>query len=163
MENVFRQVNFQKFSNLVLLPKKEVSYKNLLRSLIEEKSVEEVAEKNLNENLLNNIEVTKLPIVFSDKVPYYEWLKESNQLFFSHTRFMNVRISLFHLLWMGIPLFHNSSILSSLHPTLEKMYYKGNHIREASKLLSTFQSDPSFWYSSISNKKSMSSSMPGFI
>jgi altronate hydrolase len=40
-----------------LLPKKEVAYKNLLRSLIEEKSVEEVAVKNPNENLLDNIEV----------------------------------------------------------------------------------------------------------
>ncbi|WP_035651042.1 UxaA family hydrolase [Flavobacterium sp. ASV13] len=40
-----------------LMPKKEVSYKNLLRSLIEEKSVEEVSSKNLNENLLDNVEV----------------------------------------------------------------------------------------------------------
>ncbi|WPO78489.1 altronate dehydratase family protein [Flavobacterium sp. KACC 22761] len=40
-----------------LMPKKEVSYKNLLRSLIEEKSVEEVSAKNLNENLLDNVEV----------------------------------------------------------------------------------------------------------
>lgn len=40
-----------------LLPKKEVSYKNLLRSLIEEKSVEEVSDKHSNENLLDNIEV----------------------------------------------------------------------------------------------------------
>ncbi|MGQ7947016.1 UxaA family hydrolase [Flavobacterium sp. WC2509] len=40
-----------------LLPKKEVSYKNLLRSLIEEKSIEEVSEKQSNENLLDNIEV----------------------------------------------------------------------------------------------------------
>ncbi|PIF29959.1 altronate hydrolase [Flavobacterium sp. 9] len=40
-----------------LMPKKEVSYKNLLRSLIEEKSVEEVSDKNLNENLLENVEV----------------------------------------------------------------------------------------------------------
>ncbi|WP_426484733.1 UxaA family hydrolase [Flavobacterium sp. 2] len=40
-----------------LMPKKEVSYKNLLRSLIEEKSVEEVSNKNLNENLLDNVEV----------------------------------------------------------------------------------------------------------
>lgn len=40
-----------------LLPKKEVSYKNFLRSLIEEKSVEEVAEKNLDPNILDNIEV----------------------------------------------------------------------------------------------------------
>lgn len=40
-----------------LLPKKEVSYKNLLRSLIEEKSVEEVADRNSNENLLDNVEV----------------------------------------------------------------------------------------------------------
>lgn len=40
-----------------LMPKKEVSYKNLLRSLIEEKSVEEVAERNRNENLLDNVEV----------------------------------------------------------------------------------------------------------
>ncbi|MEN2413222.1 UxaA family hydrolase [Flavobacterium mesophilum] len=40
-----------------LMPKKEVSYKNLLRSLIEEKSVEEVSDKNLNENLLDNVEV----------------------------------------------------------------------------------------------------------
>lgn len=40
-----------------LMPKKEVSYKNLLRSLIEEKSVEEVSDKKLNENLLDNVEV----------------------------------------------------------------------------------------------------------
>ena len=40
-----------------LLPKKEVSYKLFLRSLIEEKSVEEVAEKEPDANLLDNIEV----------------------------------------------------------------------------------------------------------
>ncbi|SHJ94928.1 UxaA family hydrolase [Epilithonimonas mollis] len=40
-----------------LLPKKEVSYKNFLRSLIEEKSVEEVEDQSRNENLLDNIEV----------------------------------------------------------------------------------------------------------
>ncbi|ROI09034.1 altronate dehydratase [Chryseobacterium sp. H3056] len=40
-----------------LLPKKEVSYKNFLRSLIEEKSVEEVEEKSSDANLLTNIEV----------------------------------------------------------------------------------------------------------
>lgn len=40
-----------------LLPKKEVSYKNFLRSLIEEKSVEEVADNSRDENLLDNIEV----------------------------------------------------------------------------------------------------------
>ena len=39
------------------MPKKEDSYQNLLRSLIEEKSVEEVADKNPNENFLDNIEV----------------------------------------------------------------------------------------------------------
>lgn len=40
-----------------LLPKKEVSYKNFLRSLIEEKSVEEVEDQSRSENLLDNIEV----------------------------------------------------------------------------------------------------------
>ena len=40
-----------------MLPKKEVSYKNFLRSLIEEKSVAEVEDKSRNENLLDNIEV----------------------------------------------------------------------------------------------------------
>lgn len=40
-----------------LLPKKEVSYKNFLRSLIEEKTVEEVEDQSRNENLLDNIEV----------------------------------------------------------------------------------------------------------
>ena len=40
-----------------LLPKKEVSYKNFLRSLIEEKSVEEVQDNSRDENLLDNIEV----------------------------------------------------------------------------------------------------------
>jgi altronate hydrolase len=40
-----------------LLPKKEVSYKLFLRSLIEEKSVEEVAAKEPDPNLLDNIDV----------------------------------------------------------------------------------------------------------
>lgn len=40
-----------------LLPKKEVTYKNFLRSLIEEKTIEEVEEKSPTENLLDNIEV----------------------------------------------------------------------------------------------------------
>ncbi len=40
-----------------LLPKKEVSYKNFLRSLIEDKTVEEVEDQSRNENLLDNIEV----------------------------------------------------------------------------------------------------------
>lgn len=40
-----------------LLPKKEVSYKNFLRSLIEEKNIAEVEDQSRNENLLDNIEV----------------------------------------------------------------------------------------------------------
>ncbi|MDO5614559.1 MAG: altronate dehydratase family protein [Cruoricaptor ignavus] len=40
-----------------LLPKKEDSYKLLLRSLVENKAVEEVSAKEKNENLLDNIEV----------------------------------------------------------------------------------------------------------
>ena len=101
----------------------------------------------LKTNVLENIEWTTLPITFSPKEPWYNWTEQStNSAVISHSRFTYLRLSLLHLLWIGIPLVHNSPVLSELHPQLQAMYYKGNEISEMATAVDTFLKHPDTWY-----------------
>ena len=103
--------------------------------------------KFFNVNILQNIEWESLPITISPKEPWYEWVEHStNSAMISHSRFTLLRPSLLHLLWLGIPLIHNSPVLSELHPQLRTMYYKGNDIREMATCVSSLLEHPDAWY-----------------
>jgi len=135
---------------LPLVAIRYLSLKNIIKATYHIHNSNTIKEnKFFKENILINIDSDKLPITFVDKEPYYEYIKKPNQIFFSHSRFINLRTSLFYLLWMGIPVIHNSPVLASLHPLLNKMYYKGNWISQIAEVFSNFQSNPMEWYSSI--------------
>ena len=106
------------------------------------------------ENVATNIQLDKLPIlVHPKKTVFYEWTIASNQVFFSHSRFTYLRPSLLHLIWLNIPLFHNSPILKDLHPSLKRGFYHGNEICEWLQILSTFESQPSVWWEGLEERR----------
>lgn len=98
----------------------------------------------LKENILANIEADTLPLTFVPKDPWYTWSQHSIML--SHSRFIPLRPSLLQLLWLGIPVVHNSLILSELHPQVEAMYYPGNDIKELCKVMKGFMEDSEPWF-----------------
>ena len=100
-----------------------------------------IENKFLKENILNNIEISKLPIKFVAKDPFYEWLSSENIIMLSHSRFTPLRIGLINAIWLGIPVIHNSPILKGLHPELAKMFYFGNSISGISDSFSRFCSN----------------------
>lgn len=103
--------------------------------------------KFLKINIFDNIEMETLPITISPKEPWYDWVEqETNSAVISHMRFTLLRPSLLHLLWLGIPVVHNSPVLSELHPQLHSMYYKGNDIQSMATVMSSLLEHPSSWY-----------------
>ena len=98
-------------------------------------------------NILDNIECENLPITFCPKEPWYDWTdKSTNTAVISHSRFTWLRPSLLNLLWIGIPLIHNSPVLSELHPQLLTTFYKGNEISEMVMVVSSLLEHPDTWY-----------------
>jgi GR25 family glycosyltransferase involved in LPS biosynthesis len=135
---------------LPLVAIRELTLQNTISAKYYIHNIQDIKDnKFLKENILHNIESEKLPILFSEKVPYYDYLQSSNALFFSHSRFVSLRLSLLQLLWMGIPVIHNSPILEKLHPSLSMLYYKGNHISEILSSFTKFKINPNQWYNSI--------------
>ena len=88
----------------------------------------EVVKDNrfLQENVLNNIESSLLPLTLVPKEPFYQWKK--GDILFSHSRFVPLRIGLLHALWLGFPVIHNSPVLKELHPQLADWFYQGNSV-----------------------------------
>jgi hypothetical protein len=144
-------------SNSAILPIvaiRELSLKHIIDAHYQIHNMDNIKDnKFLKENILDTIEVSKFPVEFVSKEPFYRFLESANQIVLSHTRFSYLRLSLLNILWMGIPLVHNSPVLRDLHPVLQQMYYKGNDISEMSNVLSSFQSQPQKWYSSIEEIK----------
>lgn len=111
-----------------------------IKELVQSKAVEasymvhnmDVIKDNkfLKENVLDNIEIDKLPIKIVPKAPFHDWITEENPVLFSHSRFVPIRLGLLNALWMGFPVIHNSPVLRDLHPALKDIYYTGNSFTE---------------------------------
>ena len=81
-------------------------------------------------NVLNNIQFEKHGVHVVNSKPKFIELCNSNDtvIVLSHSRFVPLRIGLLDLLWLGIPLIHNSSVISDLHHVLKSMAYESNSI-----------------------------------
>ena len=103
------------------------------------------------ENVLDNIEIDKLPVTFVKNEPFAEWTEcqQADSILLSHSRFTPLRLSLLHALWAGIPLIHNSPIIRDLHPVLKELFYVGNSIRGISASITAFLSDSTRWYDAV--------------
>jgi GR25 family glycosyltransferase involved in LPS biosynthesis len=112
------------------------------------------------ENILNNIEIDKLPVTFVKNEPFSDWIgcqpaESYGSILLSHSRFTPLRLSLLHALWAGIPLIHNSPILRDLHPVLKDLFYVGNSIRGISASITTFLSHSERWYDAVPDIKAV--------
>lgn len=105
-----------------------------------------IDNKFFTTNILNNIEHTSLPLKLVDKVHYYDICTKSNNIFFSHSRFIPLRISLIHILWLGIPIIHNSPILKNIHTILDRFYYNSNSITEICNVFEYFSNNVDEYY-----------------
>jgi GR25 family glycosyltransferase involved in LPS biosynthesis len=99
----------------------------------------------LKENVLDNIEIDKLPVKFVPQEPFYNWAGQGRHLLFSHSRFIPLRIGLLNALWLGIPVLHNSPVLRDLNPALAELYYPSNSISGAADTLERFLEAADKW------------------
>ena len=138
-------------SNIIpLVAIRELYLNNKLNAKYIAHNMEHIRQnKFLVENILNNIEIEKLPIEFHKKVPFYEWLNEENSLVLGHSRFIPLRIGLLNAIWLGIPVIHNSPILKELNSNLAQMYYFGNEISSISNVFKSFISNPKLYLEQI--------------
>ena len=103
--------------------------------------------KFLKENVLDNIDAPSLPLTMVPKEPFKAWGDHS--ILLSHSRFVPLRLALLDALWMGIPVIHNSPVLKGLHPSLERMFYRGNEISGICAAFSAFIKEPHTYYSAV--------------
>jgi GR25 family glycosyltransferase involved in LPS biosynthesis len=82
------------------------------------------------DNIYKNLDGDSLPLVFCDTNSMYT-MDGNYRVFFSHTRFADFRPFLLDMLYLGIPVVHNSPILKTLHPFLDDLYYENNSILQA--------------------------------
>ena len=138
-----KNINNSSSSIIPLVAVRELYYNNKsLNASYECHNMDRIIEnKFLKENILNNIEIDKLPVKFVPKDPFYKWLSSENIIMLSHSRFTPLRIGLINAIWLGIPVIHNSPILKGLHPELAKMFYFGNSISGISDSFSRFCSN----------------------
>jgi GR25 family glycosyltransferase involved in LPS biosynthesis len=98
----------------------------------------------LKENVLDPIDLKTLPVTLSeqtidDLIP--AMAQTANHLFFSHSRFTPLRPALLSLLWIGVPVFHNSPLLYEL-PEFRDLYYPSNRIRDWCTVVHRFLEHP---------------------
>jgi GR25 family glycosyltransferase involved in LPS biosynthesis len=130
-------------SIIPLVATRELTQKNIINAkFICHNMMEKKDNKFCVENVLNNIEISKIPLTFEEKEPYYKWLEKHNQIQFSHSRFVPIKIGLLNSVWMGIPLIHNSPILKDIHPELEKTFYFGNDIKQITNVFYKYIHNP---------------------
>lgn len=137
-------------SIIPLVAIRELVLNNVINAEYKCHNMERIIEnKFLKENVLNNIEIDKIHMEFAKKIPYYELLTTENNVVFSHSRFTPLRIGLLNVIWLGIPLIHNSPVIHSIHPELEKMFYFGNEITGISRTFKQFTADPTIFYKAL--------------
>jgi GR25 family glycosyltransferase involved in LPS biosynthesis len=137
-------------SIIPLVAIRELVMKNILDAKYKCHNMERIIDNRfLKENILNNIDISNLPVSFEKKEPFYKWLQSENNILFSHSRFIPIRTALLNALWLGIPVIHNSPILKSLHPELEKLFYFGNEFSGIISAFSNFILNPEKYFDAV--------------
>ena len=141
-------------SIIPLVAVRELFLKKIVDATYQCHNMERIIENRfLKDNVLNNIEVSKLPIEFSKNQSFCDW--GTNSILLSHTRFHYLRLGLLNAIWMGIPVIHNSPVLRTLHPELEKLFYFSNEITGICNTIKSFCSNPNDYYQALPTIKSV--------
>jgi len=138
-------------SIIPLVAIRELHLKHIINATYTCHNMDRIIEnKFLKENILNNIEISNLPVEFVRKQAFYDFIEQENSILLSHTRFLSLRTGLINAVWMGIPLVHNSPILRNLHPELQRLFYFGNEITGICSALKNFSYNPQIYYQALS-------------
>lgn len=145
-----KNTNNTSSSIIPLVALRELFLKNVVNATYKCHNMDKIIENRfLKENVLNNIEIEKLPVSFEKKEPFYNWLNSENNILFSHSRFLPIQTGLINAIWLGIPVVHNSPILKSIHPELEKMFYYGNEFSGITSAFTNFTSSPERYFDAV--------------
>ena len=93
------------------------------------------SNKFFNENVLSHTSVPDISYNLIGRQRIIDWVHEPKSLILSHTRFVPLKMALLEAVWVGIPIIHTSTILKDLGCGLEKLFYEGNSVTEAGKVL----------------------------
>jgi len=93
-------------------------------------------------NVLSHVfsDITDMSGQFMGRQRVVDWVYDPKSVIIAHSRFTNLRPYHFDALWVGIPLVHNSKVLSRVG--LTKGYYKDNEISQAAAAFERVVADP---------------------
>lgn len=97
--------------------------------------------KFFNENIIANCSLPE-GIQMVGRQRTIDWSHEPKSIIISHSRFISIKPANLEAVWVGIPLIHNNDFLGELGCGLEDMYYSGNSIENACKVLKKFLDSP---------------------
>lgn len=93
------------------------------------------------QNVYAHCQVEDLSGSFSGRQRLPDWIADPMSCVISHMRFRKLRHALLDLLWLGIPVIHNSTLIRDLGCDYEGYYYTDNSIVEGAKALTKIQRD----------------------
>ena len=123
-------------STLPLLIMREVKKSALceLNPLIKIHNADAIRQtKFFQQNVLDHVfsDITDMSGQFIGRQRCIDWVCDPRSIVIAHSRFYDLRPYHFDCLWVGIPLVHNSRVLSRLGDAVSKGFYADNEISQA--------------------------------
>jgi GR25 family glycosyltransferase involved in LPS biosynthesis len=89
--------------------------------------------KFFQQNVLSHVfsDITDMSGQFIGRQRCIDWVYDPKSIVIAHSRFYDLRPYHFDCLWAGIPLVHNSRVLSKLGESVSKGFYADNEISQA--------------------------------
>ena len=87
-------------------------------------------------------DITDMSGQFVGRQRIVDWAYDPKSIIIAHSRFTNMRPYHFDALWVGIPLVHNSKVLSRLGERVSKGFYSDNEISSAAAAFERVVADP---------------------
>jgi GR25 family glycosyltransferase involved in LPS biosynthesis len=116
-----------------------------------------VKSKFFRENVLKHCTSHDLSGACVGRQRCVEWTMQPNNIAIAHLRFRGLRPVLLDLSWAGIPVVHNSLVLSTVGGGLEQFYYSDNSILEGAaamgRVAKMIQSDGLDWCDRLKDRR----------
>jgi len=95
-------------------------------------------------NILAHVfsDITDMSGQFMGRQRIVDWVYDPRSVIIAHSRFTTMRPYHLDALWVGIPLVHNSKVLSRLGERVSKGYYSDNEISQAAAAFERVVADP---------------------
>jgi len=134
-------------STIPLLIMREVKKSSLcdLNPMIKIHNADNIRQtKFFNHNVLDHVfsDIKDVSGQFIGRQRCIDWVYDPKSIVIAHSRFYDMRPYHFDCLWSGIPLIHNSRVLSRLGDSVSKGFYADNEISQAAAAFQRVTSAP---------------------